>query len=55
MRESIVPSDDTSGFRVFPRAIAGILLRIARNTLVSRLSRLERGMIIIDEGGDRLA
>ena len=53
MKSTIVPSARTPGLRVIPRSMAGILSRIGRKALVSLLGRLERGVIILQDGEER--
>jgi cyclopropane-fatty-acyl-phospholipid synthase len=51
MRDTIIPSGPRPGIQLIPKSISGMLAGIARKALFSRLQRLDKGHLLLNEGG----
>jgi hypothetical protein len=50
MRETIIPSGRRSGIQLIPSGISGMLAYMAKKALLSRLQKLVRGRLVLNEG-----
>ncbi len=50
MRDTIIPSGPRPGIQLIPNSISGMLAGIARKALFSRLRKLDKGQLVLNEG-----